>query len=255
MKKDGKDVEGGRCMRGSDGRLNFSEKDRRKVLKEHMKRILNDENEWDQNVKAELVEGPVEKVSREEVVKTIREMKVGKAAGCSKVTAEMIAASVEIGIGVMVELCQGVLDGKVIPDDWALSVEGKGDVMNCMAYRGVKLLEHAMKIVEELLERRLRRMVKEDEMQFGFMPGKRTIDAVFILRRIQEEYLDKEKKLHMCFVDPVRVFGRVPKKVLEWTMRQKGIPEITARAASSKSLYESAIKDNIQSWARVVRGV
>ena len=28
MKKDGKDVEGGRCMRGSDGRLNFSEKDK-----------------------------------------------------------------------------------------------------------------------------------------------------------------------------------------------------------------------------------
>ena len=27
MKKDGKDVEGGRCMRGSDGRLNFCEKD------------------------------------------------------------------------------------------------------------------------------------------------------------------------------------------------------------------------------------
>ena len=31
MKKDGKDVEGGRYMRGSDGRQNFSEKDRGKV--------------------------------------------------------------------------------------------------------------------------------------------------------------------------------------------------------------------------------
>ena len=38
-------------------------------------------------------------------------------------------------------------------------------------------------------------MVKVDEMQFGFMPGKGTTDAVFILRRLQEEYLDKEKKL------------------------------------------------------------
>ena len=78
MKRDGKDVEGGRCMRGSDVRLNFSEKDREKVWKEHMERIMNDENEWDQNVKAELVE--VERVSWEEVVKAIREMKVGKAA-------------------------------------------------------------------------------------------------------------------------------------------------------------------------------
>ena len=92
-----------------------------------------------------------------------------------------------------------------MPDEWALSVvpifKGKGDAMSCGVYRGVKLLEHAMKIVEKVLERRMQRMVKVDKMQFGFMPGKGTIDAGFILRRLQEEYLDKEKKLYMCFVD------------------------------------------------------
>ena len=76
-KKDGKDIEGGRCVRGSDGRLNFGEKDRGKAWKEYMERIMNEKNEWDQNVKAELVEGPVERVSQEEVVKAIREMKGG----------------------------------------------------------------------------------------------------------------------------------------------------------------------------------
>ena len=60
------------------------------------------ENEWNQNVKVELVEGPVERVSREEVEKAIREMKAGKAAGPSEVIVEMIAASGEIGTGVMV---------------------------------------------------------------------------------------------------------------------------------------------------------
>ena len=38
-------------------------------------------------------------------------------------------------------------------------------------------------------------MMKVDRMQFGFMPGKGRIDAMLILRRLQEEYLDKEKKL------------------------------------------------------------
>ena len=46
-----------------------------------MEKIMNEENEWDQNVKAALVEGSVERVSCEEVLKAIREMKVGKAAG------------------------------------------------------------------------------------------------------------------------------------------------------------------------------
>ena len=105
MKKDGKDVEGGRCMRGSNGRLNFIEKDRGRVWKEHLERIIiNEENEWDQNVQADLVEGPVEKVSREEVVKALEKMKAGKAAGPSKVSVKMIAASGEIGVDVMVEL-------------------------------------------------------------------------------------------------------------------------------------------------------
>ena len=61
----------------------------------------------------------------------------------------------------------------------------------------------------------MRRMVKVDEMQFGFMPGIGTIDAVFILRRLQEEYLDKEKKLYMCFVDLEKAFDKVPRKVLK----------------------------------------
>ena len=32
---------------------------------------------------------------------------------------------------------------------------GKGDVIDCGAYRGVKLLEHAMKIVVRVLEKRI----------------------------------------------------------------------------------------------------
>ena len=64
------------------------------------------------------MEGPVERVSREEVMKAIREMKAGKASQPVEVNVEMIAASREIGIGVMVELCQGVLDGRGMLDEW-----------------------------------------------------------------------------------------------------------------------------------------
>ena len=69
-------------------------------------------------------------------------------------------ASWEIKIGVMVELFQGVEDGKGMLDEWALGVvvlifKGKEDAMSCRVYRGVKLLEHAIKIVEKVLVRRL----------------------------------------------------------------------------------------------------
>ena len=40
-----------------------------------------------------------------------------------------------------------------------------------------------------------------------------TIDAVFILRRMQEEYNAKGKTLYMCFMDLKKAFDRVPKKL------------------------------------------
>ena len=71
------------------------------------------------------------------------------------------------------ELCHGILDGKVMPEDRATSVaipisKGKGDIMNCGIYRGIKLLEHAIKIVVKVLEKRFR-IATIDDMQFGFM--------------------------------------------------------------------------------------
>ena len=75
-------------------------------------------------------------------------------------------------------------------------------------------------------------------MQFGFMPERGTIDAVFILRRMQEEYHTKGRKLYMCFLNLEKAFDRVPRKVLEWALRKKGIPDVLVR--SVMSLYEGA---------------
>ena len=147
---------------------------------------MNEENAWDHKVDAATVEGPVDKVSRKEVREAIRKMKHGKAVGLSEVTTEMIVAGGRIAEEVMLQLCQRVLDGKGVPDNWKTSVvvsifKGKGDVMNCGSYRGVKLLEHGMKIIERVLERRIQTLVDFDEAQFGFMPIKETTDALFLV--------------------------------------------------------------------------
>ena len=63
-------------------------------------------------------------------------------------------------------------------------------------------------------------------MQFGFMPGRGTTDVLFVVRKMQEEYRDKKKKLCMCFVNIENAFDRVPRKVIEWAMRKEGLPEM-----------------------------
>ena len=42
----------------------------------------------------------------------------------------------------------------------------------------------------------------------------------------------------MCFVDIEKAFDRVPRKVMEWAMRKKGLPEVIVRAVMS--LYHRA---------------
>ena len=59
LKNESKEVEGGRCMRGSDENLCFSEKKTGKVWKDF---IIYEENNWYHNMEG----GPVVCVSREE---------------------------------------------------------------------------------------------------------------------------------------------------------------------------------------------
>ena len=56
-------------MNDNDGRLEVSERDRGKLWKEYMEKILNVENEWDQMAEADMVKGPVKGITYEEVMK------------------------------------------------------------------------------------------------------------------------------------------------------------------------------------------
>ena len=138
-----------------------------------------------------------------------------------------------------------------------LIFRGKGDIRNCNTYRDVKLIKHAMKIVERVLEKRIRELVNIDSIQFGFMPGRETTHALFLVRRMQEEYRHKKKKLCMCFVDIKKVLNRVSRKVMEWAMRKKGLPEVIARAVMSlchgaKRKFEWDLSYLRNSWYKLV---
>ena len=87
-------------------------------------------------------------------------------------------------------------------------------MISCGSYRGVKLLEHDLKTVERVQERQIRTLVNLNKMQFKFMPGKGTVDAIFIVRRMQGKYQKKDKRLYMRFVEMERAFDRVPRKVM-----------------------------------------
>ena len=156
--------------------------------KEYFQQLLNTENPRDALPESKLVEGPEQRIEVREVEAALKKMKCGKDSGPTGVTSEMLKALGDIGIAHLTELVNCIFLSESIPADWRNSIlvpifKQKGDPMECGNYRAIKLMEHTMKLCERILDARLRKVISIDEMQFGFMPGKSTIDLIFILRQ------------------------------------------------------------------------
>jgi len=146
---------------------------------------MNEENEWDHKISAGVKEEPTDCIRIDEVAAVLKKMKRHKAPGLSGLVAEMIQTTGDTGTHWMLDFCNGIVKEGFIPEDWKSSVvvliyKGKGDPMECGSYRRIKLLEHAMKVVERIFEHRIWQQIDTYDMQFGFMKGKGTTDAILL---------------------------------------------------------------------------
>lgn len=227
-----KDVVGMCAVKDQDGKIVVDDDKMLEVWRTYYEKLSNEEFPWDKENLTEVDKrsGPCEQISLEEVRAAVKKMKSNKASGPSGVVADMLKAAGEAGIVWVADMCNSVVKEGRVPEDWCKSwmvnvYKGKGDAMECGSYRGIRLLEHVMKVLERIVEARVRKMVKIDSMQFGFMPGRGTTDAIFIVRQLQEKYLAKKKDLWMAFIDLEKAFDRVPREVVWWALRSLGVDE------------------------------
>src|SRR2546425_11723924 len=86
-------------------------------------------------------------ISMSEVRLAIAKAKSGKAAGPSGVAADMLKAA---GVKWVTDICNEVARSGVVPVDWRSWMvnvyKGKGNALECSSYRGIKLLEHVLKV-------------------------------------------------------------------------------------------------------------
>ena len=221
MKSDNADIVGEKCIRIDDGKLALSLDEKLSAWQEHYDRLLNEEFTWDPEILSnELpVQEPAIEITTEMILIAILKMKCGKAAGPSGIIIEMIKAAGDKFAEELTKLVNRIVAEGVVPSDWNLSFiinlfKRKGDALLRGNYRGLKLQEQAMKVMEHILNTIIQNIVSTDEMQFGFMPERSTIDAIFILRQLQEKFFGKKKNLYFAFVDLKKAFELVPWKVL-----------------------------------------
>ena len=245
FRRENTDVVGDKPVKNNAGELSMSEDSKQKAWPEHYQRLFNVEFDWDPDHLSYQppVEGPPIPITIDIIKKAISQMKAGKAPGPPGIVVEMIRAAGDISASMIRDLAAAIIrDGKV-PSEWEQSFivclyKGKGDALERGNYRGLKLTEQVMKILERIVDGLIRQLVSIDESQFGFVPGRGTTDAIFVVRQLQEKYLAANKRLYMAFVDLEKAFDRVPRKEIWWALRKLGVEEWIMRLV--QGMYANA---------------
>ncbi|GJV57816.1 retrovirus-related pol polyprotein LINE-1 [Tanacetum coccineum] len=68
------------------------------------------------------------------------------------------------------------------------------------------------------------------------MPGWSTTEAIHLLRSLMEKYRERQRDLHMAFLDLEKAYDSVPRELLWRTLRDKGTPRRYLRVI--KDMYE-----------------
>ncbi|XP_064085370.1 uncharacterized protein LOC135200692 [Macrobrachium nipponense] len=71
----------------------------------------------------------------------------------------------------------------------------------------------------------LREEVRIRREQLGFMEGSGTTDRIFCIRQLIEKFREKQRDLHLVFIDLEKAYGRVSRQEIWRCLREKLTPE------------------------------
>lgn len=109
----------------------------------------------------------------------------------------------EKGKSWLTKLFKEIIRSKEIPNKWRNTLipiyKIKGDTQNCTNYRRIKFISHAVKLLERVIERRLKQETHITKNQFGFMSGSSTMETIYMVWRLMERRDIKGiKKTYTC---------------------------------------------------------
>ncbi|KAL5139739.1 LINE-1 retrotransposable element ORF2 protein [Glycine soja] len=234
-----RDLDHVKCVKDEEGKVLVHEKDIKERWKVYFHNLFNDgygydsssldTREEDRNYKY------YRRIQKQEVKEALKRMSNGKAVGPDNIPIEVWKTLGDRGLEWLTKLFNEIMRSKRMPEEWRRSTlvpiyKNKGDIQNCANYRGIKLMSHTMKLWEKVIERRLRKETQVTENQFGFMPGRSTMEAIYLLRRVMEQYRMDQQDLHLIFIDLEKAYDRVPREILWKALEKKGVRVAYIRA-------------------------
>ena len=199
---------------------------------EHFKKVRRIENEPIYPPDFE-VSGPLDYlITLEELKDAEGVLKNGKASGIDLISYEMLKCIIAYNPNILLKIFNSIIQHNVSISDWFISIispiHKKGPKMDPDNYRGISLISCLYKLLTAVVNKRLEKFCKENEIlpenALGFVAGNRTSDAHIILHYLTQEYCHRNnKKLFSCFVDFSKAFDCIPRDILFQRLIDKGI--------------------------------
>ena len=131
------------------------------------------------------------------------------------ITTEMLVAAGGRGVTEIANLANMMYSEGRFPEQMYKSIfitipKVKGTA-KCEKHRTLSLMSHVTKLVLRVIMNRIRGRTLNDisEVQYGFMPDRGTRNAIFVLRRLVERMIEKQKDVYVCFIDYSKAFDTV----------------------------------------------
>jgi hypothetical protein len=103
-------------------------------------------------------------------------------------------------------------------------------------------MSHTMKLWEMIIEHHLRGVTNITENQFGFMTGRSTMKAIFLIRQFIERYREQKKDMHMVFIDLKKTYDKVSRNIMWWALQKHKVS--TKYITLIKDMYDNIVTSN-----------
>jgi hypothetical protein len=132
-------------------------------------------------------------------------MKIDKTLEPDDIPIEVWRCLRDVAIVWLTKLFNIIFRSNKMPDEWRRSIlvpifKNKEDIQSYTNYGVIKFMSYTMNLWERVIEHRLRKLTIVSKIQFGFMLGRSTIEAIFLIRQLIERYQKLKKDLRMVSI-------------------------------------------------------
>jgi hypothetical protein len=221
-------------VKDKDGRILVAVEEQLARWKEHFQEILNRPCEAHSRLERrnvpelQVATGPP---SKSEILKALKELKGGKAAGIDNIPVEILKADATLTVGALHPLFQDIWNTETLPKDWLqgviVKIPKKGDLANCKNWRGISLLCIVSKVLSKIILNRIISVLEPHirRQQAGFRSGRSCVDHVNTLRMIVEQSVEQNSPLFMLFVDYQVAFDSLDRECIWIALKNRGLPD------------------------------